>query len=187
MPYKRELERFCQNLGKVQTIDALFEFGYSLPAFKAFMEILLLQDVPNVGRKNDLLMVGDGFALNFLLPRRLALVATPLVRKQYAEKIRVRLQEREQERAARMGLLSAISGKQITFSKKASKTGKLYAAISEKHVAEALKQQLALDVTEENIDMPEHIKSVGSHQVIVRMGDLSQPVTVVVQAETAVK
>ncbi len=151
------------------------------------MEVLLLQDVPNVGRKNDILVVGDGYAMNFLLPRRMALVATPLVRKQYAEKIRVRLAEREQERAAKTNLLAAIAGKQILLTKKASKVGKLYAAITEKNIVEELQKQLSVEVSEDNIELPEHIKTVGSHSVTVRLGDQAQAVTVVVKAEGAAK
>ena len=61
------------------------------------MEVLLLQDVQNVGQKNDLLMVGDGYALNFLLPQQKAIVATPTVRKRYAEEIRRRAEQKELE------------------------------------------------------------------------------------------
>ena len=99
------------------------------------MEVLLLQDVATVGKRNDLLTVGNGFALNYLLPKRLAIVATPTVRKLYAEAIKHRLEEKEQERAIQAGAAAAIAGKSITFTKKTTKTGKLYAAISEKATA----------------------------------------------------
>lgn len=151
------------------------------------MEVLLLQDVANVGHRNDIVVVGDGYALNFLLPRRMGLVATPVVRKRYAEAIRVRMEEREKERAARMGVLSALAGKTITLTKKASKTGKLYAGITEKHIAEALMSQLSIDISEDHIDMADHLKTVGSHNVVIRMGDAQQAVTVVVKAEAAAK
>lgn len=151
------------------------------------MEVLLLQHVANVGHKNDIVVVGDGYALNFLLPRKLGIVATPLVRKRYAEQIKVRLEEREKERAARHGVVAALLGKSITFVKKASKTGKLYAGLTEKHVAEALKEQLSLDVSADHVEMSDHIKAVGTHTVTVRMGDAAQSLTVVVKAETAAK
>lgn len=151
------------------------------------MEVLLLQDVANVGHKSDIVVVGDGYAMNFLLPRRMGLVATPLVRRRYAEQIKVRTEDREKERAARTGLLAALAGKQITFQKKASKTGKLYASITEKHIADALAEQLKVNVSAENIDLPEHLKNVGTHAVTVRLGDASQAVNVVVQAEAAAK
>lgn len=147
------------------------------------MEILLLQDVANVGHKSDIVVVGDGYALNFLLPKRMGLVATPLVRKRYAEQIKVRLSEREKEKAARAGIISALAGKSVSFEKKASKTGKLYAAVTEKHIAEALKEQLKVDVTADNVEMAEHLKTTGTHSVTVRLGDQAQTLQVIIKAE----
>lgn len=144
------------------------------------MEILLLQDVNGVGKKNDLLIVGDGFALNYLLPNRIALVATPTVRKRYGEQIRKRAEEKERERQLRMQASQALAGKSVTFTKKATKTGKLYAGITVEHIVEAIKDQLGFDVPRESIELPEHIKAVGTFAVPVKLGDAKQTITVVV-------
>ncbi len=149
------------------------------------MEVLLLQDIPGVGKKSDLIVVGDGFALNFLLPRRAALVATPIVRKRYADLIRRRAEEREKEKAAKQGVVTAVSGKTITFSKKVTKTGKLYAAISEDAIVEALKTQLAVEVKTDDLNAKEPIKAVGAFQITVQIGDQTVPVTVKVEEEKA--
>src|SRR2546423_12740961 len=100
------------------------------------MEILLLQDIAGIGKKNDLLVVGDGFALNCLLPQRKALVATPTVRKRYADQIRKRAEEKETDRQSQQQAAAALSGKAVQFTRKVTKTGKLYAAISEEQIAE---------------------------------------------------
>lgn len=149
------------------------------------MEILLLQNVAKIGKKNDLLMVGDGFALNYLLPRRLAIVATPTVRKRYAEQIKRRAEEKELEKKLQSGAAQALLGKSVIFKKKATKTGKLYAAISEKAIAEALKEQLGMEVQEADIEVPEAIKATGTFEVKVSLGELSQMVSVVVEAGEA--
>lgn len=149
------------------------------------MEVLLLQDIPGVGKKSDLIVVGDGFALNFLLPRRAALVATPLVRKRYADLIRRRAEEREVEKSAKQSAAAAVSGKTISFTKKATKTGKLYAGITEDMVADEVQKQLGVSVKADDVEMGEHIKAVGSHNVSVQMGDQKVQVTVQVQAEAA--
>jgi large subunit ribosomal protein L9 len=151
------------------------------------MEILLLQDVPNVGKKNDLLLVGDGLALNFLLPRRLALVATPVVRKRFAESIRMRAEEREKEKTVRVDAVNALAGKSLTFTKKASKTGKLYASITQKILADALRSEHKINVDAKNIDISQPIKTTGSYTVTVRFGDVSQTMKVEVKAEEAAK
>jgi large subunit ribosomal protein L9 len=149
------------------------------------MEILLLQDIVGVGKKNDLIQVGDGFALNHLLPRRAALVATPLVRRRYAELIRKRAEEREIERQSQAGTAKALSGKTITIKRKATKTGKLYAGVTAAIIAEALKDQHGIGVPEAAIQLSEPIKSLGSTSIGVILAGQTLPVTVVVEAEAA--
>ncbi|PIR48837.1 50S ribosomal protein L9 [Candidatus Peregrinibacteria bacterium CG10_big_fil_rev_8_21_14_0_10_55_24] len=145
------------------------------------MEVILLQDIPNIGRKNELLLVGDGYALNFLLPQQKALVATPTVRRRYAEQIKRRAQERESEKKLKEGIGGVLEGKKITFERKVTKTGKLYAAITEKHIAEAIKDQLKATVEVEAVVLPEHIKATGSFLASVKAGSIEVPFTVVVK------
>ena len=149
------------------------------------MEVLLLQDIPGVGKKSDLIVVGDGYALNFLLPRRAALVATPLVRKRYADLIRRRAEERETEKSAKRDAAAAVAGKTVVLAKKASKAGKLYAGVTEAMVIAEIQKQLGVAVKEDDLDMPEHFKTVGTHQVGVQMGDQKVQVSVKVEAEAA--
>lgn len=147
------------------------------------MEVLLLQDVQGIGKKNDLLVVGDGFALNCLLPQRKALVATPTVRKRYAEQIKRRAEEKEQEKQLRDAAVNAIAGKTVNFQRKATKTGKLYAAITADQVAAALQEQLSLTVPVESISIADHIKAIGTFTVQIRVGEQDQPLSVVVQEQ----
>lgn len=147
------------------------------------MEILLLQDIPGVGKRNDLLVVGDGFALNFLLPQRKALVATPTVRKRYAEQIKRRAVERENERQMHQNAAQMLAGKSVQFTKKVAKTGKLYAAVNEVQIAEALKSQLGFEIDPDKIVLSEHIKAVGTFPVGLKIGDATQTVNVIVGAE----
>ena len=147
------------------------------------MEVFLLQDIAGVGKKNDLLVVGDGFALNCLLPQRMALVATPTVRKRYAEQIKKRAQERENERQIQMNAAAALSGKVLQFTKKAAKNGKLYASITEKEIMDALKSQTGLEVTADDIVLTEHIKTVGTHSVEIKVAGSKQKVGLAVSAE----
>src|SRR3989344_2056506 len=103
------------------------------------MELLLLDDIPGVGKKNDLVIVGDGFALNHLLPKRKALVATPNVRRRYADQIKRRALEKETERSMKVAALQAVDQKSVSLKAKATKTGKLYGAITENMILAALK------------------------------------------------
>lgn len=149
------------------------------------MEILLLEDIAGIGKKNDLVQVGDGYALNCLLPRRAALVATPLVRRRYAELIRKRAEDREHEKAMQAGAAKAVSGKVVQFARKVSKAGKLYASITEKHIAEALKDQHAIEIAPEAVILQEHIKAVGTYPVTLKLAGNDATLSVVVEAEKA--
>jgi len=147
------------------------------------MEVLLLQDIQGIGKKNDLLIVGDGYALNFLLPQSKAMIATPTVRRRFAEHIRRRALEAEQERKTAAATVQAAAGKEITISKKVTKTGKLYAAITKKHIVEALKAQHSLSVKESSIKIAEPIKTTGSFEVNMKIGQETEKLMVTVKAE----
>lgn len=151
------------------------------------MEVLLLCDIPGVGKKNDILVVGDGFALNHLLPSRRALVATPTVRKRYAEQIKRRAEEKSAEESLRRSATDTLTGKTLTFARKSTKTGKLYAAVTEKNIAEVLAEQFTLTIAEENIEVSAPIKAIGTFTVHVVLGTTTLPLTVVVKEEEEAK
>lgn len=151
------------------------------------MEVLLLQDVHGIGKKNDLLVVGDGFALNYLLPRRKALVATPTVRKRYAEQIRRRAEEKERERALLHSAASALAGKTLEFTRNATKTGKLYAAVSAEDIVEKLRQECGIELPAASVEIDAPIKTLGTAQVKLLLADTTQIVPVIVKAEKATK
>ncbi|MBI3619145.1 50S ribosomal protein L9 [Candidatus Peregrinibacteria bacterium] len=147
------------------------------------MEILLLEDVAGIGKKNDLLVVGDGFALNCLLPGRKALVATPTVRKRYADQIRKRAEEKERDRQMQMQTAAALAGKSLLFRRKATKTGKLYAGISPTNIVEELERAFDLKVSEDAVTLPEHLKKVGTFSVTIRVGEITHTLPVKIEAE----
>ena len=147
------------------------------------MEVILLQDIPGIGKKNDVLVVGDGYALNCLLPHRKALVATPTVRKRYAEVIRRRAEEKALERAAATSAASVLLGKKISLLRKTTKTGKLYAAITEKQIVEAMKEQLKIEAKDSAITIASPIKALGAFTVQVDLSGVSADLAVEVGAE----
>ncbi len=147
------------------------------------MEVLLLTNISGIGQKNDLIVVKSGFALNFLLPNRKALVVTPSVRKRYAEQIKQRALEREKERELQSSLSTALGGKVVHLSAKASKAGKLYAAISEAAIADAIKKEHTVDIQTSSIAIPKPIKAVGKHEIELTVGTQSIKLAVEVKAE----
>ena len=147
------------------------------------MELLLLEDISGVGKRNDIIVVGDGFALNCLLPERKALVATPTVRKRYAEQIKRRAEESEYDRKMQLEAAGMLAGKIVNFTRKVTKTGKLYAAISAKEISEALSAQHSINLPAEKIQIGDPVKSVGNATVQVQIGDHSHPLQISVTKE----
>lgn len=149
------------------------------------MEVLLLQDIPEIGKKDDLLVVGDGYALNYLLPAAKAIVATPTVRRRYAEQIKRRAEERIMEQQVKSSAATAVAGKVVEFSRKVTKTGKLYAAITEKHIAEEMKKQHSIEIDASAISIAEPIKALGDFEVTAKFGEAEEAVAVKVVEEVA--
>jgi large subunit ribosomal protein L9 len=145
------------------------------------MEVLLLTDISGVGKKNDLIVVKSGFALNHLLPERKAIVVTPNVRKRYAEQIKTRAIEREREREIQLSLSNTLKSKVVHISAKASK-GKLYAAVSEEQIASALKEEYGIVIPADSITIADHIKKPGNHTVTVSVGAQTVSITIEVKA-----
>ena len=142
------------------------------------VEVLLLQDVNGIGKKDDLLVVGDGYALNFLLPTAKAMIATPTVRRRYAEQIRRRAEEREAERMSQETKAATVAHKEVRFERKTTKTGKLYAAITEKHLVDELKKQHNIEIKEADITIDQPIKALGEFEVSLSLAGSQTPLTV---------
>ncbi len=147
------------------------------------MEILLLSDIRNVGKKGDLLTAARGFAMNHLIPSGLAIVATPHVRKRYAQHIKKRAEEREQERAMQASMKDALAGKVVHITASAAKNGKLYAAITEAMIIEALQKEYSITLDASALSLTTHLKTIGTHNALVTVGTQSVPLQVEVKAE----
>ncbi len=135
------------------------------------MKVVLLQDVPKVGKKNDIKEVADGFALNSLIPRGLAETATgksvarvELLKKQEIDKKKIR-----QELLLKN--FGDLKGVKITIERSANKEGHLFAAIHEKDIAEAVKSSTRLDIEPEFLIINEPIKTIGEREIGVEIGE----------------
>jgi large subunit ribosomal protein L9 len=131
------------------------------------MKVILTKDVTSLGRTGDVKEVSDGHARNFLIPRHLALPAT--------SEVLAKVQKEQQEKQTKLvrdvekllKIKNRINGKSITIKAKASKTI-LFAGLHEKDIAHAIGETLGIEVSPESIILPESVKSIGIHQVMVR-------------------
>jgi large subunit ribosomal protein L9 len=147
------------------------------------MKVLLCEDVQKIGYYGDIVEVAEGYARNFLLPQRLAILPDEKILRSMAQEKGKRTEQRLRERKRLEAAAAAVKGAEAVISSKANEQGVLFGSVSPKEIAANLQAQ-GFDVTEYFFSLKEHIKTVGSHEITLRFAeDLSATVTVVVVAE----
>ncbi len=148
------------------------------------MKVLLLENVKGLGKAGEVKEVADGYARNYLIPRGMAVPATPenLSRAEYQKKVR----EEKMKRLAEdmQALAEALSGMTLTFRVKAGEKDKLFGSITTADIALALEKELGRPFDKHKIELEEPIKQLGIYSVPVRlMPGLVATVRVVVERE----
>ena len=135
------------------------------------MKVILLQNVAKTGRKYEVKEVSDGYALNYLIPSKLAKIATTsALRELETEK----LQQEHSEKKKEIGLIQSIEQLKdsvISISAKINEEGKLFAGIDKGDIINAIKYQKALDVSADNIVLEKPIKDAREHKITIKAGD----------------
>ncbi|HJD34069.1 MAG TPA: 50S ribosomal protein L9 [Candidatus Mediterraneibacter tabaqchaliae] len=133
------------------------------------MKVILLQDVKSLGKKGEIVNVNDGYARNFILPKKLGVEATGKnlndlkLQKNNEKKVAQENLEAARELAAKLaegGVVLAI---------KVGEGGRAFGSVSSKEIAAAVKEQMGLDVDKKKIQLKEAIKSLGTHVVAVKL------------------
>jgi len=144
------------------------------------MKVFLLQDVEKIGMSGEIVKVSDGYAANFLFPRKLAVEVTPGNEKGFANRLKV-VEKRQEVVATKTSMLAErIKSLKVTIKSKAhdfdpaSSSAKLYGAISAHEVVDALAQQ-GVAVSKSQIEFDKAIKSTGTHMVTLRLSNKLQP------------
>ncbi len=131
------------------------------------MKVVLLRDVKNIGKRDEIVSVSDGYARNFLFPQKLAAEATPGTLKEIERK-RAAQDAREAERLAEARRqAAALKGKTVTLAVKCGEKGRLYGSVTSAEVADALEQQHGIKVDKRKIDLGESIREVGIREISV--------------------
>ncbi len=129
------------------------------------MRVIFLQDVPRVGKRHDIKEVNDGYVMNFLIPRKLAEVATPKAIADLEKRKKNIEIEREVQEELLMRNLEEIRGKVLRISAKADEKGHLFSGIHKKEISEEMKRQNHADISEEFIVLEKPIKEIGEHEI----------------------
>lgn len=133
------------------------------------MEIILKEDVANLGHKNDVVKVKDGYGRNFLIPKGIAILATPSVKKVHAENMRQQAHKEEKLKADAAQTAKKMEGLTLKVGAKTSTTGKIFGSVNTIQIAEALKER-GFEIDRKNIFIKdEHIKEVGTYNAVVKV------------------
>lgn len=132
------------------------------------MKVILVQDVPNVGIKDESIVVKDGYARNFLIPKKLAILSTPSAEKILAENQRQRAHKEEKLKAEALKMAETLKTLTIVIGAKTSSTGKIFGSVNNIMVAEALRLK-GFEIDRKQISIKENsIKEIGMHKAKIK-------------------
>ena len=135
------------------------------------MKVILQQDVKGQGKKGELVNVSDGYARNYLLPRKLAVTATEENVTVMKQQEKARLKKLETDKAAARETAERLQGLVVKIHARSGGTGgKLFGAVTSKEISEALHGQFGVEIEKNKIIQDEHIKTFGPHEVKCKLG-----------------
>ena len=148
------------------------------------MKVILQQDVKGQGKKGQMVEVSDGYARNFLLPRKLAIAATTDAINTLNLKEKARKAEEARLKAEAEATAEKLKEIQVKLTAKAGNGGKLFGAVTSKEISEGLKKQFNIDIPKQKLVLEEPIKAFGTYQVKAKLGfEITGTVSVAVSEE----
>ena len=133
------------------------------------MKVILLQDVRGQGKAGDVINVSDGYARNFLFPKKLAAVADAAIMNELKGKEEARLHRIEVEKKAAQETAEKLKTVSVKLSVQAGADGKLYGAVTAKDIAEAMQKQHGIEIDRRKLQIDEPIKTFGEHAVDIKL------------------
>ncbi len=147
------------------------------------MEIILREHVEHVGRRGEIVKVADGYARNYLLPRKLALLATD-GNKKHVERERKIMEAREaDERGLAEGIAARLLALELVFPRRVGDTEQLYGSVTSSDIGDFLKAN-GFDIDRRKLVLPDSLKTLGEHTVVLKLHrDVSVPLKVQIVKE----
>jgi large subunit ribosomal protein L9 len=147
------------------------------------MKVLLCEDIKRLGWLGDVVEVNEGYARNYLIPQGLAKIATDANIRAIAKDKAKRSEQRIKEHKHLEDAAKAVDGAEVVLAAKANEQGVLFGSITEHHIAKNLREQ-GFEVADEVVDLPHHIKQLGTHDVTLNFAnDLIASVNVIIVSE----
>lgn len=137
---------------------------WALGSKKINMEVILIQDVNNLGGLNEVVKVKNGYARNFLIPRKMAIEASPSNRKQLEERLKVQKKKEEKMLAEINQVIAKLKESAIKLTAKTGTSGKIFGRITTVMVSRAIREQKGYEIDRRKIHLIDDIKELGSYK-----------------------
>ncbi len=135
------------------------------------MQIILIQDVNNLGGANEVVTVKNGYARNFLIPQKMAVEASPSNLKQLEERLK-QIRKKEEKMLAEINkVIAALQEGPVTIGAKTGTTGKIFGSITTVQIAKAVREQKGYEIDRRRIHLVDEIKEIGSYKAKVDFGN----------------
>ncbi len=132
------------------------------------MEVILKQYIANLGHKDDIVEVKNGYGRNYLIPKGLAILATASAKKIHAENLKQRAHKEERIKNEALALAEKIKAVEIKIGAKTSSTGKIFGSVNTIQIADILKES-GIEVDRRKIEIKDAIKEVGTYKAIIKL------------------
>ena len=134
------------------------------------MEIILIQDVDNLGGKNELVKVRNGYARNFLIPQRLAVEANPSNRKQLDERLKVAKKKEDLMLAQINSVIAKLQEAPLKVGTKTGTSGKIFGSVTSLQISRAIRDQKGYEIDRKKIHINDEVKELGTYKASIDFG-----------------
>jgi large subunit ribosomal protein L9 len=135
------------------------------------MEVILIQDVDNLGGANEVVKVRHGYARNFLIPRKMAVEASPGNMKQLEERMKQLKKKENQMLAAMNSVLEKLKEAPLKVGAKTGTSGKIFGSVTTLQISRAIREQKGYEIDRKKIQLPEDVKELGTYKATIEFGN----------------
>lgn len=135
------------------------------------MQVILIQDVDNLGGRHELVNVKNGYARNFLIPQKLAVEANPSNLKQHEEKLKVVAKKEASMLAELNKVIDILKAAPVKVGAKTGTSGKIFGSVTSLQIARAIRDQKGYEIDRKRINITEEVKELGIHKATIDFGN----------------
>jgi len=133
------------------------------------MKLILIAEVPELGTKGDVVEVSEGYGRNYLLPKNLAVKATPAALSGAQALLKIRRETERRSFEAAEAVAQSLVGTRVVLAARAGDEGKLFGSVSAADIVEGVKKFTGIELDKNHVQLPEPIKSIGLHEIRVKL------------------